>query len=117
MFRTFVEKSNLAIFKVTLDGKINYINDYFVKTLGYTSEDEILHTSAFDYIHPDSIETVKKAWQKKVDSEEIHGQKIRVIKKNGDFLDVELKAALLTDAEKRPISFFCIAMEVPAWER
>lgn len=112
MYRTFVTHSNLAIFKVTLDGKINYVNDYFVKILGYESEEQILHTSAFDHIHPDSVETVQKAWQKKVNEEEIHAQKIRVIKKNGDLLEIELKAALLFDAEKRPISFFCIA-----WQR
>lgn len=111
MYRTFVENSNLAIFKVTLDGKINYVNDYFVKILGYESEEQILHTSAFDHIHPDSVETVQKAWQKKVNEEEIHAQKIRVIKKNGDLLEIELKAALLFDAEKRPISFFCIAWQ------
>ncbi|MHA1727752.1 MAG: PAS domain S-box protein [Promethearchaeota archaeon] len=111
MYRLLVESSNDFILKVGMDGTINYTNKYSFNTLGYDKE-EIIGISIFDIIHPNSHDIIKSAWQKRVDKEEIHVQKIQVFSKIGAILDLELKAELLFDEKGIPISFFCIARDI-----
>ncbi|MCP4763663.1 MAG: PAS domain S-box protein [archaeon] len=106
-YRALVEHSNDFIFQVALDGRISYVNNY-VKTLGYEKED-ILQTSAFDLIHPDSLKAIEKAWKKMFNKEEVHATAAKIYDKNRNLVDIEVKASLLFDDEKRPLSFMCIA--------
>jgi PAS domain S-box-containing protein len=112
MYRTFVDQSNDLIFKVGLDGQISYANEYCLNTLGYSKEEVINRKSAFDFLHPDSVEKVKNAWQGMVDEEEVHRIRIQIFTSYGESLDVILKASLLFDENKRPVAFFCIARDI-----
>ncbi|MET3318545.1 UNVERIFIED_ORG: two-component system sporulation sensor kinase A [Peribacillus simplex] len=58
-YRSLVEVSPEAIF-VHRNGVIEYMNPMGAKMLGMDSVDDIIGMSVFQFVHPDSLETVKK---------------------------------------------------------
>lgn len=57
-YRSLVEVSPEAIF-VHRNGVIEYMNPMGAKMLGMDSVDDIIGMSVFQFVHPDSLETVK----------------------------------------------------------
>ncbi|MCK5153089.1 MAG: PAS domain S-box protein [Spirochaetales bacterium] len=82
-FRSITEKLNLGIFTYTNNGIINYANDYFCKTIGYSRE-ELLSIPFTKIIHPDHKQLVMERAERRLNSEDvIDSYEIKVVYKDG----------------------------------
>ncbi|TSC57669.1 MAG: sensory transduction histidine kinase [Candidatus Peregrinibacteria bacterium Greene0416_62] len=59
MYRTLVENMNEVVWMVDREGNTLYVNPKFQEILGY-SEEEILGKSAFQIIHPDYVDDIRR---------------------------------------------------------
>ncbi|MFC1940775.1 PAS domain S-box protein [Chloroflexota bacterium] len=64
------ENANDLIQSVTPDGHLRYVNQAWLKTLGY-KKDEITGLTIFDIIHPDEIEHCKELFMKVMSGEDV----------------------------------------------
>ena len=83
-----------AVFICEKDGRIVYINDNAIDVLGY-SYDELHGMTVFDLAPEDWRERYRQAAQQIVSSSERHVFEIRLVKKSGGKIPMELNAVLL----------------------
>ena len=75
----------------TLDLKCTYVTDSVTRILGYTPE-EMIGTSAFDYIHPDDLDYLKKRLENMLKRETIEFSQFRHKNKDGTYIWLEVAA-------------------------
>ena len=85
-YRSLIADSLDVTLLVDGDGKISFATPSVEKVLGYTIE-EILHTNAFQYIHPEDLALAQHSFElEKEERPEIKFIVVRVLKKDGDWL-------------------------------
>ena len=80
------------------DGRIVYVNDNVIDTLGY-SMDELYAMTAFDLVPADWREIYRQEARKILLDNEHHILEIRLVKKDGRRIPMELNAVLLPDGK------------------
>jgi len=99
-FRTITEKLNLGIFTYTENGIINYANDYFCKTIGYTRE-ELLLIPFINFIHPDYKQLVMERAERRLNNKDaIDNYEVEVVYKDGSNHWIYLSASKVDVQEK-----------------
>jgi PAS domain S-box-containing protein len=85
-FRALIEKSADMKTLSTSEGEMIYCSPSITKVLGYTQQ-EFLHTSAFNFIHPDDIAAYRKKRNEilKTPGKSFYGQN-RFLHKNGNWV-------------------------------
>jgi len=102
-FRLLSEKSTDMVHLNGPTGTILYVNPVTTNLLGYP-KDEILNRPASDFIHPDDREQIRGDMGRVVQGIDIPPREIRLLKKSGDHLDVEVKGFKLNaDGEEQYI--------------
>ena len=104
------EKYFLAIANTTSDmihlndseGRIIYANKATEKILGYPL-DEIINTYAFEIIHPDDREIIKNDMLTISADNQMASRDIRLLKKDGSYIDVEVRGFIVDLAAKKYI--------------
>ncbi len=95
-FRTLIQKGSDVITVMNQDGVFLYVSPSVSKVLGYT-EKELEGKSAFEFVHEDDLDSIKKAFQKVLDreDEEIVAE-CRFLNKNGKWVHLESIGSNLT---------------------
>ena len=101
------EKYFLAIAGTTNDmihlndseGRIIYANNATETILGYPLN-EIINTHAFEIIHPDDREAIKKDMLSVLTGNQLAPRDIRLLKKDGSYVDVEIRGFIVALDEK-----------------
>ncbi|MFW5820067.1 MAG: PAS domain S-box protein, partial [Bacteroidota bacterium] len=86
-YRNLVENSPVGII-VFINDKIELVNNAFLKLSGYHSMEEVMHISYADLIHPDDRQKVMQELKRKKSSEQALSHYYRMIRKNGEVIDV-----------------------------
>ncbi len=76
-------------------GKATYVNDGFVQLYGWTQEDL---TQSIPFVPPDEKERTLDAWEKTFQGEKVLLETKRVTK-DGRYLDIQLRTAMLLDRD------------------
>jgi len=98
-YRRLVEVSPDAIFVYRGD-RIDFINDKGVKLFGASKSDEIVGTSLLELFHPDDHDAVRTSLLQLVEGREtIPLVEEKIVKLDGDVIDVEISAARFIDHE------------------
>ncbi len=104
------EKYFLAIANTTTDmihmndseGRIIYANQATETILGYPL-DELINTPAFEIIHPDDRENIKKDMSVLSTDNQLPPREIRLLKKDGSNIYVEVRGFIIAIDEKKYI--------------
>ena len=102
------EKYFIAIANTTNDmihlndseGRIIYANHATETILGYPLN-EIINTHSFEIIHPDDRETIQKDMLSISADNKLPSRDIRLLKKDGLYIDVEVRGFIVTLEEKK----------------
>lgn len=85
-YRTLIADSLDLTLLLKADGEILFTSPSVKRMMGY-EEEEILHTNAFQYIHPEDLGWALQSFEREVEENpEIKFIVVRVLKKNGDWL-------------------------------
>ncbi|WAC05823.1 MAG: PAS domain S-box protein [Methanoregula sp.] len=87
-YQDFIDNATDLIQSVTPEGKIEYVNKAWKKTLGY-SEKDIPHLSLMDFVHPDSLSHCMEAFKRVLSGENIRDIDAVFISKDGKKVSVE----------------------------
>jgi PAS domain S-box-containing protein len=81
-FRDLVENMNDAIYRLGIDGSIDYASPAIESIIGY-SPSELLGTKISDYIHPEDVERAAAAMKSVLDGR-LSPKEVRVITRSGE---------------------------------
>ena len=85
-YRTLIADSLDLTLLLTPGGEITFASPAVKRILGYT-EEELLHTNAFQYIHPEDQGWALQSFEREVEENpEVKFILVRVLKKNGEWL-------------------------------
>lgn len=85
-YRTLIADSLDLTLLLNTEGNIVFTTPTITRILGY-SEEDVLHTSAFQYIHPEDLDWALQSFEREVEEDPvIKFIVIRVLKKNGEWL-------------------------------
>lgn len=87
-FRDLVENASDLIQCVHKDGRFEFVNNAWKKTLGYT-DDEIENLIIWDVIHPDHQDVCKNIFQDVFAGKHVDYVEVTMITKTGDMIDLE----------------------------
>lgn len=93
-FRLLSEYSNDMIHLNDPTGKILYVNPVTDDLLGY-GQDEIVNKSASNFTHPEDREKIREDMGQVVQGKKVPPREIRLLKNNGQYLDVEVKGFVI----------------------
>jgi PAS domain S-box-containing protein len=100
-YRTLVEVSPNAVC-VAVEDKIVFVNNTTVKILNAKNSEELKGKSVWQFIHPDSVDTIKSRLNQFKDSKkEAEVAEVKLIRCDGTFIDVGGTSALI-DYEGKP---------------
>ena len=99
IFKIITDNSNDMIHFNDVDGTIIYVNPVTHKLLGY-EPDEIINEPAENFVHPDDRGPVREDMGQLINGIDIPPREIRLIKKAGDMLDVEVKGFVVRESGK-----------------
>ncbi len=89
-------------FLIAQDGKTKYANVKMLELLGYDSEEELVGKEFKNFIHPDDYPRVLSNHQRRLLGEQFDSvYEFNLLRKNGKFVPVEIRVALL-EWEGRP---------------
>ena len=94
--RMMLDNAADAVFVADKTERWIYVNDLAVQMLGYTRE-EMIGMSVYDLLPPDQREESRENFAHRLMRDKLVRQEIRLLKKNGVQVPVEMNAALLPD--------------------
>jgi diguanylate cyclase (GGDEF)-like protein/PAS domain S-box-containing protein len=99
-YRNLAEESLVGTYMIQ-DGKIMYVNRKAIEMLGYSNEQEVIGSSAMNFVHPDDRELVTEMMNKRLSGEidNIHYQ-YRAIRKDHTVIHMEVHGAKTIYKEK-----------------
>lgn len=102
-FQALIENAQDIITVLDYNGIIRYSSPAIIRILGYNKE-ELHGKSAFDYVHPEDVEYVKKLFQKVVDvPDRIQSAEYRFKHKDGSWIYLESIAKNVPDNRENPM--------------
>ena len=87
-YMDFFDNSNDLMQSVTPDGHFRYVNEAWLKTLGY-KKNEITDLTIFDIIHPDEIEHCQELFMKVMSGEDVGLVTTTFMTRTGQIIFVE----------------------------
>ena len=87
-YRDLFENTSDLIQSAGSDGKLLYVNQAWLKTLGY-SEQDVAELDIFDVIHPDSMEQCQEMFKDLVRGKPVKNAEITLLTKDGQVVVVE----------------------------
>ncbi len=98
-FRRIVGTSIDVIYQLDLDGKVTYVSPGVEKVLGF-SADEFVGTYFQDHFRPEDLIVAEQVFARNLQGEEIRGQELRILNKNGEPVDIEVNATKMQSGDK-----------------
>ena len=115
-FRTLYEKAPLAYQSLDKNGILLEVNKAWLSLLGYQSG-EVLGTKFANYIHPDSIRTLKENFPVLLTKGEVNDVNFVIQRKDGSTVDVSLNGKVGLDQEGNFIQTHCIMQDITEKKR
>jgi PAS domain S-box-containing protein len=109
---TAVKMSRDGIVISNLDGNIVEVNDAILKMYGSYDREELLGKNSFDLIAPEEREKAVAGMKKTREQGYTEGREYHVVAKDGSRLPVELSAAIINDADGKPLGFLGIIRDI-----
>ncbi|MBU1137903.1 MAG: PAS domain S-box protein, partial [Proteobacteria bacterium] len=100
LFKAFTDASSDIIHLNDEQGNILYVNQASEKLLGYP-ENELLHTPAFNLIHEEDRPLINEDMRIIAPNNALPAREIRLKKKDGSYLDVEVQGFFVLIEERR----------------
>lgn len=94
--RMLLDNAADAVFVASKEGRWIYVNDLAITMLEYARE-EIIGMSIYDILPKEHRDAARYAFENQLMKEKLVRQEIRLVKKNGDLVPVEMNAAVLPD--------------------
>lgn len=110
-YRAIVNQSVSGIFKLSLDGHIQFTNAYFAKMLGYSVE-ELLKCGVKDIVHPDDLEKTFTGFNSMVQSGQPFEVEKRLKRKDQSVIWVTNYAAPLFDGVRQPVGALVVSVDI-----
>jgi PAS domain S-box-containing protein len=111
-YRSLVEVSPDAIVQVDLCATILTTNQQTATLLGYTSADQLIGRSAFDFIAPEDQSSARAALEQTVTRGLVRDVQYTVIRNDGSRRAVEFNARLVVDAEGTPQTVIAVVRDI-----
>ncbi len=116
LFHLISENAADMIAIVDVEGKRIYNSLSYQKVLGYTSE-ELQASSAFEQIHPDDQERIRKAAESALQSGVGSTLEYRLRHKNGTWLVLESRSSVILDAKGIPEKLVIVNRDITERKR
>ena len=116
LFHLISENAADMIAIVDMEGKPIYNSLSYQKVLGYTSE-ELQASSAFEQIHPDDRERIRKAAESALQSGVGNTLEYRLRHKNGTWLVLESRSSVILDAKGMPEKLVIVNRDITERKR
>ncbi len=87
-YKDFCDNANDLMQSVTPEGRFRYVNNVWLRTLGYKKQ-EIASMTVFDIIHPDELEHCQQLFNKVMSGEDVGLVNTTFVTKGGDKVFVE----------------------------
>jgi len=94
-FRGVAERSSDIIMLTDTEGKTTYVSPSVKKILGYEPE-EMLETTADQFVHPEDLEAAYESIRKNSAGESVEETLYRIEKKNGEYATMEMSVSSIT---------------------
>jgi PAS domain S-box-containing protein len=105
LLKVSFDNAPVGMATLSIEGKFLTVNKDICKTYGYSLE-ELLHISAIDITHPDSVEaTLANLTKLLVGETESTIQEKQYIHKNGEIVEAISRVSLIRDIDNRPVHF------------
>ena len=101
-FRLLAENASDMISRLSTDGTILYISPASESLLGYSPE-ELMGTSALNFVHQEDREVVSNHFFDKTDQDEINTVAFRAVHKNGELIWLETSSRAILDPKTSKI--------------
>jgi len=88
-FRSIAETTTDVIYRLRPDGSVNYVSPSVQSVLGFTVE-ETMGKNFTQFIHPEDMENAVNAYQQLLEGKPVRNLSLRVLKKAGDAIHVEV---------------------------
>lgn len=95
-FKTIAETTGDMIHLNDANGRVLYANPATEKVLGYAL-DEFIGSTPFNIIHPDDMGKIRDNMAEAMQGKQPPPQEIRLLKKNGTYIDVEARGFLVKE--------------------
>lgn len=116
MYRSTYEFAASLIFTINDEGKIIDCNKHINKLLGYTPIEVIGKNSSF-IIHDYDIEDFKNSLKDILIKGSVYNTEFRMLKKNGDIIDVSINASKFEDVRTHKLVINCIVDDLTQIKR
>ncbi len=110
-FRTIFETAANLITSANFEGIIVDCNSRVKEVLGYEKE-ELIGQPAAKIIHPDYLEKANEALQEILSKGHSHNNEYKMVRKNGDLIDVSINSSALRDENGKPVRTICIVDDI-----
>jgi PAS domain S-box-containing protein len=116
-FSAFFETAAVGMTELDLSGRFVQVNQRFCQITGYSRE-ELLGMEAVDLMHPEDLARERGALASYLRWEQpVFDVEKRYVRKNGDVIWVQVTAAMIRDAEGKPLRCAGIIQDITARRR
>jgi PAS domain S-box-containing protein len=111
IFKKLFENSPILMHSIDLDGKILYVNNYWLKVLGY-AEDEVIGEKSVNFFTGDLRSRYMEKYSELLRNGFLSEFEAEMVKKNGDVIVVLISSEVSYDSNGEPLQSFSIMMDV-----
>ena len=94
-YRALVENSDDAIYIADTSGRPRFANSAFPRIFGYALY-EVARTGLLEYVHPEDVDTVRRALSGLLGGESIHNLDYRFHRKDGLWIDLQCSGSVFS---------------------
>jgi PAS domain S-box-containing protein len=110
-YRALVENSDDAIYIADTSGRPRFANSAFPRIFGYALY-EVARTGLVEYVHPEDLETVRRALSVLLSGESIHNLEYRFRRKDGLWIDLQCSGSVFSREGERVLELQFIVRDV-----
>jgi len=111
-FRKIIESSPNSIAVTDLNGKILDCNEETLRIHGFTSKEELIGRSCFDFVSKSDVKRAKKNFQRAIDLGALKNIEYELLKKNGDIFPGEVSGSVMKSAGGDQIAGILITRDI-----
>jgi two-component system response regulator PilR (NtrC family)/two-component system response regulator HydG len=112
MYRTLVKTSPESIAVHSLESTILAVSDQWLNIWGYTSADEVIGRSSFEFVAPEDKKKAKKILQKSLEEGSVRNLELTFLRKDGTHFLGELNGTLIRDTTGKPKMFMVTSRDI-----
>jgi PAS domain S-box-containing protein len=110
--KNMLESSPDAITVTDLDGNITECNPATLELHGFSSKEELIGKSAFDFITTEDRERASENLKKTLENGSLRNLEYNCLTKDGSTIPVELSASVILDKQGKPSAFVGITKDI-----